>query len=113
MKLCADFYAHLCSIVPGTTSVNELRVLTAIGLATHNSEHIGITEIATELNIPLSTASRIVTKFSESGAVISIKHPRDDRRRSLRISSAHMECLEQWAHGCVAIHAQRPEAPAI
>jgi DNA-binding MarR family transcriptional regulator len=113
MELCAEFYAHVCSILPGSTSVNELRVLTAIGLATLNGQHIGITEISTALDIPLSTASRIVSKFSESGAVIAVKHPQDDRRRSLRISSQHLECLTQWAHGWVAIHEQMPEAPAI
>ena len=113
MELCAAFYAHLCSIVPGSTSINELRVLTSIGLATLKDQHVGVTELATELDIPLSTASRIVAKLCEDGAVVSIRHARDDRRRSLRISPDHLESLAQWAHGWVSIREQMPEAPAI
>jgi DNA-binding MarR family transcriptional regulator len=90
MEMCAAFYAHLISIVPGSTSVNELRLLTAIGLATFKDQHVGVTELSTQLGIPLSTASRLVAKLCEDGRVVSIKHPRDDRRRSLRFSVGHM-----------------------
>jgi DNA-binding MarR family transcriptional regulator len=112
MELCAAFYAHVVSIVPGSTSLNELRVLTAIGLATFKDEHIGITELATQLGIPLSTASRLVAKLCDDGCVICVKHPHDDRRKSLRFSSQHIDDLAQWTHGWLTIREQLAEAPA-
>jgi DNA-binding MarR family transcriptional regulator len=112
MEMCAAFYAHLLSIVPGSTSVNQLRVLSAIGLASFKDEHVGITELATQLGIPLSTASRIVAKLCDKGCVISVKHPRDDRRRSLNFSSRHMDGLAQWAQGWLSIREQLAEVPA-
>jgi DNA-binding MarR family transcriptional regulator len=112
MEMCAAFYAHLLSIVPGSTSVNELRVLTAIGLATLKNEHIGITELATQLHIPLSTASRIVANLTDNGSVISVRHPRDDRRKTLQLSSRHRESLAEWAQGWFSIRERLAEAPA-
>jgi DNA-binding MarR family transcriptional regulator len=111
MELCAAVYAHLLSIVPGSTSVNELRVLTAIGLASLKDEHVGITEFATSLRIPLSTASRLVAKLCARGCVISVKHPRDDRRRNLRISLRHMDSLAQWTHGWLSIREKLADVP--
>jgi hypothetical protein len=97
MEWCAVFYTHLLSIVPGSTSVNKLRVLCAIGLATFDDKHVGITELATELNLPLSTTSRLVAGLCHDGDVISVRHSRDERRRTLRFSSRHLERLAEWA----------------
>jgi hypothetical protein len=112
MEMCAAFYAHVVSIVPGSTSVNELRLLTAIGLATLKDQHVGVTELALQLGIPLSTASRLVAKLCEGGRVVSIKHPRDDRRRSLRFSSRHLDGLGEWAQTWLAICDQLTGGPA-
>jgi hypothetical protein len=98
MEANAAFYTHLCSVVPGSTSLNELRLLTSIGLATLKDQHIGVTELSSELGIPLSTASRLVAKLCEDGRVICIKHPHDDRRRSLKFSPVLLDGLADWAH---------------
>jgi DNA-binding MarR family transcriptional regulator len=102
MEWCASLYAQLASIVPGSTSVNELRVLTAIGLATLKDEHIGISELARELKLPLSSTSRLVARLRGAGVVTSVKHPLDDRRRSLQVSTKHMASLSKWAKIWVA-----------
>ena len=112
MEANAAFYAHLCSIVPGSTSLNELRLLTSIGLATLRDQHIGATELSTQLNIPLSTASRLVAKLSEEGRVICVRHPHDDRRRSLRFSPVHLSGLAEWAQAWFSIREQIAAAPA-
>jgi DNA-binding MarR family transcriptional regulator len=112
MEASADFYAHLCSVVPGSTSLNELRLLTSIGLATLKDQHIGVTELSTQLNIPLSTASRLVAKLCEDGRVICVRHPRDDRRRSLRFSPVHLDGLAEWARSWFAIREQIATPPA-
>jgi DNA-binding MarR family transcriptional regulator len=103
MEWCAALYAQLASIVPGSTSVNELRVLTAVGLATIEDEHIGITELAKELKLPLSSTSRLVARLRDAGVVTSVKHPLDDRRRTLKLSSQHMASLSQWAKDWIAV----------
>jgi len=112
MEANAAFYAHLCSLLPGSTSLNELRLLTSIGLATLKDQHIGVTELSTELRIPLSTASRLVAKLCEDGRVICIKHPRDDRRRSLRFSPVHLDGLAEWAQRWFSIREQIGAGPA-
>jgi DNA-binding IclR family transcriptional regulator len=111
MEMCAAFYAHVVSIVPGSTSINELRLLTAIGLATLKDQHVGVTELAIQLGIPLSTASRLVAKLCEAGRVVAIKHPRDDRRRSLRFSSRYMDGLGEWAQRWLSICDQLALSP--
>lgn len=111
MEMCAAFYAHLLTLVPGTTSINELRVFTAIGLATFRDEHVGITELSNQLGIPLSTMSRLVTKLSDEGNVIAIKHPRDDRRRTLRFSPRHLESVSDWTQRWISIREQLAEFP--
>lgn len=112
MEASAAFYAHLCSVVPGSTSLNELRLLTSIGLATLKDQHIGVTELSAELGIPLSTASRLVAKLCEDGRVICVKHPRDDRRRSLRFSPLHLDGLADWAQRWFSIREKIVPAPA-
>ena len=114
MEANAAFYAHLCSVLPGSTSLNELRLLTSIGLATLKEQHIGVTELSTQLGIPLSTASRLVGKLCEDGRVVYVKHPRDDRRRSLRFSAVHLDGLAEWAQRWFSIREQiaAPHAPA-
>jgi DNA-binding MarR family transcriptional regulator len=106
MEANAAFFSHLCSLVPGSTSLNELRLLTSIGLATLKDQHIGVTELSTELGIPLSTASRLVAKLCEDGRVICVKHPRDDRRRSLRFSPTLLDGLADWAQRWFSIREQ-------
>lgn len=106
MEATAAFYTHLCSVVPGSTSLNELRLLTSIGLATLRDQHIGVTELSAELGIPLSTASRLVAKLCEDGRVVCIKHPRDDRRRSLKFSPVHLDGLANWAQSWFSIREQ-------
>lgn len=106
MEANAAFYAHLCSVVPGSTSLNELRLLTSIGLATLKEQHIGVTELSTQLNIPLSTASRLVAKLCEDGRVVCVRHPHDDRRRSLRFSPGHLDGLANWARIWFSIREQ-------
>jgi DNA-binding MarR family transcriptional regulator len=112
MEASAAFFSHLCSIVPGSTSLNELRLLTSIGLATLKDQHIGVTELSAELGIPLSTASRLIAKLCEDGRVVSIKHPRDDRRRTLRFSPVHLDGLAEWAQRWLSIREQIASASA-
>ena len=111
MEANAAFYAHLCSVVPGSTSLNELRLLTSIGLATLKDQHTGVTELSNQLDIPLSTASRLVAKLCEDGRVICVKHPRDDRRRSLRFSPVLLDGLAEWAQRWFSI--REKIAPAL
>ena len=112
MEANAAFYAHLCSVVPGSTSLNELRLLTSIGLATLKDQHTGVTELSNQLDIPLSTASRLVAKLCEDGRVICVKHPRDDRRRSLRFSPVLLDGLAEWAQRWFSIREKIAPAPA-
>ena len=106
MEANAAFYTHLCSVLPGSTSLNELRLLTSIGLATLKDQHIGVTELSVQLGIPLSTASRLVAKLCEDGRVICVKHPHDDRRRSLKFSPIHLDGLADWAQRWFSIREQ-------
>ena len=103
MELCSAFFEHLASTLPGSTSVNELRILATIGLATLRDEQLGVTALASSLSIPLSTTSRHVARLCDEGRVIALTHPHDDRRRYLRFSAASMEGFACWAQGCLSI----------
>ena len=106
MELCSAFFEHLADSVPGSTSVNELRILAAIGMATIKDEQIGVTALARRLNIPLSTTSRHCARLCEVGRVVALTDPRDDRRKYLRFSSTSMEGFALWAQGCLSIREQ-------
>ena len=112
MELFSAFYTHLMSLVPGSTSLNELRVMAAIGIATLEDEHIGITELSARLDIPLSTASRLAARLCADGNVVAMRHPRDDRRRSLRLTTEHLDRLADWIQHWVSIREHLSELAA-
>jgi DNA-binding MarR family transcriptional regulator len=63
----------------------HLRALQEVARGHFTGELIGVTEVANNLNIPMSTASRLLAQLGDfepdgMGFITQIKHPKDRRR---------------------------------
>ena len=74
----------------GTTTLNEL-VMLNYGFVCHAREDaIYVTKAARDLNMPMSTVSRILTGMRAKGLVTEQVHPNDRRRRIFNLSDAYL-----------------------
>ena len=74
----------------GDTTLNEL-VIMNYGFVCHvRGEDIRVTKTATDLDIPKSTVSRILTGMRAKGFVREYPHPTDRRRRIFKLADSFL-----------------------
>jgi DNA-binding MarR family transcriptional regulator len=75
-----------CQCLPGTTTLNELRIIAEIVTKTALGEEIGVTSLSKSLGMPLSTISTHVTDMISKGWIGEEINPEDRRKRFLTMS---------------------------
>ena len=74
----------------GDTPPNELVVMN-YGFVCHaRGEDIRVTKAATDLGIPKSTVSRILTGMRAKGFICEYPHPTDRRRRIFKLADSYL-----------------------
>ena len=74
----------------GDTTVNEL-VIMNYGFVCHaRGEDIRVTKAATDLDIPKSTVSRVLTGMRAKGFICEYPHPTDRRRRIFKLADSFL-----------------------
>ncbi len=74
----------------GDTTLNEL-VIMNYGFVCHvRGEDICVTKAATDLDIPKSTVSRILTGMRAKGFICEYAHPTDRRRRIFKLADSYL-----------------------
>ena len=74
----------------GGTTLNELTMLNYGFVCNARGEDIAVMNAARDLDMPKSTASRILTGMRSKGFVTEEAHPTDRRRRVFRLKSAYL-----------------------
>ena len=74
----------------GSTTLNELTMLNYGFVCNARGEEISVTNAARDLNMPKSTASRILTGMRAKGFVTEMTHPTDRRKRVFRLKAAYL-----------------------
>lgn len=75
-----------CQCLPGTTTLNELRIIAEIVTKTALGEEISVTSLSKTLGMPLSTISTHVTDMISKGWIGEEINPEDRRKRFLTMS---------------------------
>lgn len=75
-----------CRCLPGTTTLNELRIIAEIVTKTSLGEDISVTILSNSLGMPLSTVSTQVTEMIAKGWIEEEIHPEDRRKRFLTMT---------------------------
>jgi len=105
----------------GSTTLNELLILN-YGFVCHlKGKELCVTGASTDLRIPKSTTSRILTKMRANGLVREFQHPTDRRRTYFRLAEDYLaegsheigkllEWCAQAENGLAAVppHGQHP-----
>lgn len=86
----------MAQLGPGSLTVNQLRIGQYIGWKCETGEPVGVTEVASALDIPLSTVSRHVAELLEKRFVKEHVHPQDRRRRVLCIHPEFFGTRAAW-----------------
>ena len=74
----------------GDTTLNEL-VIMNYGFVCHaRGEDIRVTKAATDLDIPKSTVSRVLTGMRAKGFIREYPHPTDRRRRVFKLADSYL-----------------------
>lgn len=78
----------------------DLRLLQQVARANVTGEQVGVTEIANELGVPMSTASRMIAQLSDfepggKGYITQTSHPRDRRRVVLELTRKGMTARQK------------------
>ena len=103
-----DYYDILAEFVPGDTTVNELRILTALAMASCSGTGTSVSEIAEKTGISRATVSRLVTQWMEAGRITESPHPKDGRRRILDFSEEAKRYSGFWSKRLISLlHAGR------
>lgn len=111
---CVDFakqfYEILAEFVPGDTTVNELRILTAVAVASATEEGTSVSEIAETYGISKGTVSRLITTWMAAGRISESPHPKDGRRRILSFSDEARRFSRHWAQRLATILPMDPSS---
>jgi len=74
----------------GATTLNELVILNYGFVCFARGENISVTNASSDLGIPKSTVSRILTGMRAKGFVVEKVHPTDRRRRVVMLADAFL-----------------------
>ena len=74
----------------GATTLNELVMLNYGFVCNARGEPIYVTNAASELDMPKSTVSRILTGMRAKRFIVEESHPTDRRRRIFRLADAFL-----------------------
>ena len=103
-----DYYDILADFVPGDTTVNELRILTELAVASSSGTGTSVSEIADRTEISRATVSRLVTQWMAAGRITESPHPKDGRRRILDFSGEAKQFSGYWSQRVIPLlHAER------
>ena len=75
----------------GGTTLNELVMLNYGFVCYANGKDICVTQASNDLNINISTVSRILTNMRAKGFVKEFAHPTDRRRRIFNLADSYLE----------------------
>ena len=75
----------------GATTLNELTMLNYGFVCSARGEDVSVTNAARDLDMPKSTASRILTGMRSKGFVTEETHPTDRRKRVFRLADAYLD----------------------
>ena len=106
-----DYYRVLAEFLPGDTTLNELRVLTAVAEAASKGEPTSVSEIADVNDISRATVSRLITQWMAAGQITEEPHPKDGRRRRLSFTGEARDLCERWARRTVEALSETPLPP--
>lgn len=81
----------------------HLRALQEVARGHYTGELIGVTEVANNLNIPMSTASRLLAQLGDfepggMGFVTQVNHPKDRRRVVLAPTELWQKRRQQYVN---------------
>ena len=112
VQFAKEFYDILAEFVPGDTTVNQLRILTALAVAGSTGEATSVSEIADIYGISQATVSRLITEYVDAGRISESPHPKDGRRRVLRINDEAQRYSRMWAERVATILPSRDREEA-
>ena len=93
-----SIYELLAAYLPGDTTLNELRVLTAVALASkRDGKGTSVSEIADETGISRATVSRLIAQWTEADQIREDPHPSDGRRRILGFTEKAHSLNREWS----------------
>lgn len=82
----------------GGLSINEMRILNRICMRDIVKDRpITVSELANDLEIPLSTVSKITTRNILDGVLTDSYDPKDRRKRHLRFTPEATATTREWA----------------
>ena len=97
VSFARDFYDLLADFLPGDTTLNELRVLTAVAEVAVQERGTSVTEISANCGIAKTTVSRLISHWIEQGTIEERHHPSEGRRRILSFSDEAHRLNHDWA----------------
>ena len=124
VAFASAFYDLLAEYLPGDTTLNELRVLTAVAKASLPREEAeaeggaetvaergtSVTQIAADTGVSRTTVSRMISQWSEAGQIVESPHPEDGRRRILGFTEEAHRLNAEWSAKAKAILRDHVEA---
>ena len=97
VSFARGFYDVLAEFLPGDTTLNELRALTAVAEAAVQQRETSVSEISATSGIAKTTVSRLIGHWIAEGTIRENPHPNDGRRRILSFSDEAHELNQIWA----------------
>lgn len=94
VDVAREFYDLLASLLPGDTTLNELRVLTEVASSKSGTS---VCEIAKRTGVSTTTVSRLIGQWSNAGQIVERPHPDDGRRKILTLSVEAKKMNAEWA----------------
>lgn len=91
IRLASLMFEKTLSKYGGGTTLNELVIMNYGFICHARGQDIGVTKTATDLGIPKSTVSRILTKMRAKGFIFEHAHPTDRRQRIFKMADSFLD----------------------
>ena len=91
IRFAARLFNRMSDKYGGGTTLNELTLLNYGFVCNARGIDICVTQASTDLGIPKSTVSRILTGMRAKGFVSEEVHPSDRRRRVFKLADAYLD----------------------
>lgn len=93
--LYSAIFEALDTIMPGATTLNEMRVVHYLYHAVRQQKRCSVTALSRDLRLNKTTVSHIITRLIDRGAVVEQIYEEDRRCRVLRLAGAAQAAVEK------------------
>lgn len=108
IKFASLLFSMMADKYGGSTTLNELLMLNYGFVCQATGRELNVTGAASDLQIPKSTASRLLTEMRAKGFVTEHQHPTDRRRRIFHLAEDYLDRGNDDIRNLLCWCAQRP-----